>query len=104
MRRTIDNAGRVAGPAAVRDVENEIFARMAVHDRPAAGRLPMLQAAVRDVIAGGRPYDAHIGELARAAGAAAVVTDNRRHFLSALRYGICVQAPAEYLGGLKRKR
>jgi predicted nucleic acid-binding protein len=44
----------------------------------------MLRAASRDVIAGGRIYDAHIAEIARAAGAAVVVTDNRRHFLSAL--------------------
>ena len=85
-------------------LENEIFARMSVHDLPAAGRLPMLQAAARDVTAGGRIYDAHIAEVARAAGAAAVVTDNRRHFLSALRYGIRVETPAEFLGGLKGKR
>ncbi len=32
------------------------------------------------------------------------VTDNRRHFLSALRYGIRVETPREFLAGLKGKR
>ena len=95
---------RVLPPDAVLLLENEVFARMSVHDLPAAGRLPMLQTAARDVIAGGRIYDAHIAEVARAAGATAVVTDNRRHFLSALRYGIRVETPAEYLASVKGKR
>jgi hypothetical protein len=33
-----------------------------------------------------------------------VVTDNRRHFLSALRFGLRIETPVEYLAGLKRKR
>ncbi len=64
----------------------------------------MLRAAARDAIFGGRIYDAHIAEIARACGAAVVVTDNRRHFLSALRYGIRVETPAEFVATLKRKR
>jgi predicted nucleic acid-binding protein len=84
-------------------LEEEVFSRMAVHDLPAAGRLPMLQVAARDAITGGRIYDAHIAEVARAAGAAVVVTDNRRHFLSALRYGMRVETPTEFLSGLKSK-
>ena len=84
-------------------LKNEVFARMAVHDLPSADRLPMLQAAARDVIAGGRIYDAHIAEVARAVSAETIVTDNRRHFLSALRYGIRVETPAEFLAGLKAK-
>jgi hypothetical protein len=39
----------------------------------------------------------HIAEVARLAGARVVVTDNRRHFLAALRHGIRVETPAEYL-------
>ena len=85
-------------------VEEEIFARMSVHDLPASGRLAALRAAARDQIGGGRIYDAHIAEIARAAGAAVVVTDNRRHFLSALRYDMRIETPAEYLAGLKPKR
>ena len=61
----------------------------------------MLQAAARDHIAGGRIYDTHIAEAARASAATVIVTDNRRHFLSALRHGIRVETPAEFLAGLK---
>ena len=45
-----------------------------------------------------------ISEIARAAGAKVIVTDNRRHFLSALRYGLRVDTPAEFLTTLKGKR
>jgi predicted nucleic acid-binding protein len=82
-------------------LEDEVFSRMAVHDLPGTSRRPMLQAAAHDAITGGRVYDAHIAEVARAAGALVVVTDNRRHFLSALRYGMRVETPAEFLSGLK---
>lgn len=85
-------------------LESEVFGRLAVHALPADDRLPMLRAAARDGIAGGRIYDAHIAEVARAAGAQVVVTDNRRHFLAALRHGIRVETPAEYVEGLKRRR
>jgi predicted nucleic acid-binding protein len=85
-------------------LEDEIFARMAVHDLPAAGRLAMVKAAARDGTTGGRIYDAHIAEVARAAGAAVVVTDNRRHFMAALRHGIRVETPAEFLAALKARR
>ena len=95
---------RVApGDAAVL-LEEEVFARIVVHDLPAADRLPMLRAAARDAIAGGRIYDAHIADIARAAGAAVVVTDNRRHFVSALRYDMRVETPAEFLASLKGRR
>jgi predicted nucleic acid-binding protein len=85
-------------------LEQEVLARMSVHDLPASDQIPLLQAAARDAVAGGRIYDAHIAEVARAAGATVVVTDNRRHFLSALRYGMRIETPAEFLTGLKRKR
>jgi len=85
-------------------LEAEIFGRMAVHDLPAADRLAMMKAAARDGTAGGRIYDAHIAEVARSAGAAVVVTDNRRHFMAALRHGIRVETPAEFLATLKGRR
>jgi len=85
-------------------LQEEVFARFSVHDLPVAGRLPMLQAAARDGVAGGRIYDTHIAETARAAAATVIVTDNRRHFLSALRYGIRVETPAEFVTALKPKR
>ena len=85
-------------------LQDEVFARMAVHDLPANDRPAMLQTLARDGIAGGRIYDAHIAEIARAVGAAVVVTDNRRHFLSALRYDMRVETPTEFMAGLKTKR
>ena len=88
---------------AARLLQSEVFARMAVQDLPAAHRLAMLQAAAADGTAGGRIYDAHIAEIARAAGASVIVTDNRRHFLAALRHGIRVDTPAEFLAELKAR-
>jgi predicted nucleic acid-binding protein len=95
---------RLAPADAVQLLEQEVFARMTVHDLPPAARLPMLQAIARDGVVGGRIYDAHIGEIARAADAQVVVTDNRRHFLSALRFGLRVETPTEFLAGLKKAR
>jgi predicted nucleic acid-binding protein len=95
---------RLTPAHAVQLLEDEIFARLAVHDLPAADRLAMAKAAARDGTAGGRIYDAHIAEVARAARAAVVVTDNRRHFMAALRHGIRVETPAEFLAALKARR
>ena len=85
-------------------IEHEVFARIAVHDLPASDRLPMLRAAAHDAIAGGRLYDAHIAEIARAVRAAVIVTDNRRHFVSALRYDMRVETPAEFLASIKDRK
>jgi predicted nucleic acid-binding protein len=85
-------------------LRQEVFGRLTVHDLPTAERTGLFGAAARDRIAGGRIYDAHIAEVARSAGAATIVTDNRRHFLAALRYGIKVETPAEFLAGISRKR
>jgi predicted nucleic acid-binding protein len=85
-------------------LHEEVFGRMAVHDLPAGERATLLKAAVQDGIAGGRMYDAHIAEVARAAGADVIVTDNRRHFLSALRHGIRVDTPAEFAAAIKAKK
>jgi predicted nucleic acid-binding protein len=94
---------RLTPADAVKLVENEVFARMGVHDLPAADRVVMLKTAAQDSTTGGRIYDAHIAEIARAAGAAVVVTDNRRHFMASLRHGIRVETPAEFLAGLKNR-
>jgi hypothetical protein len=94
---------RLAPGDAARLVEEEIFARMSVHDLPAAEKVPLLRAAAHDAIGGGRIYDAHIAEVARTARASVIVTDNRRHFLAALRHGIRVETPSEFLAGLKKK-
>ena len=84
-------------------LQEEVFERMAVHDLPAGDRLTLLRAAARDAIIGGRIYDAHIADVARAAGATIVVTDNRKHFLSALRHGLRVETPTEFLAARTKK-
>ena len=88
---------RLAPADAARLLEEEVLHRITVHDLPHAERLPFMKAAVRDLTSGGRIYDAHIAEVARAAGASVVITDNRRHFISTLRYGLRVETPAEFL-------
>jgi predicted nucleic acid-binding protein len=92
---------RVSPADAVLLLENEVLARMTVHDLDPAERLPLLKACMHDGIAGGRVYDAHIAEVARTARADVIVTDNRRHFLAALRHGVRVETPSEFLAGLK---
>ena len=94
---------RLTPADAARLVEEEVFARMDVHDLPAADRAAMLRLLAHDGIAGGRIYDVHIAEVARAAGARVIVTDNRRHFLAALRHGLRVETPTEFVAGLRRK-
>ncbi len=93
---------RLSPTDAVRLLREEVFARIAVHDLPPTERPPFLAGLAQEGIAGGRVYDAHIAEVARAAGASRIVTDNRRHFLAALRHGIQVETPAEFLATLKR--
>jgi predicted nucleic acid-binding protein len=95
---------RLAPTEAVTLLEHEVFPRIVVHDLPAADRLGMLRAAAHDAIAGGRIYDAHIAEVARAVRASVIVTDNRRHFLSALRYDVRVETPAEFLTTIKERK
>jgi predicted nucleic acid-binding protein len=94
---------RLAPADACRLLEEEVFARVVVHELPSSGRRAFLRAAADDGTAGGRVYDAHIAEVARTAGASVVVTDNRRHFMAALRHGLRVETPAEFLRALKAK-
>jgi predicted nucleic acid-binding protein len=94
---------RLSPVDAVRLVDEEICQRMDVHDLPPGQRLSLLRAAAADGLGGGRIYDAHIAEVARAAGSQVIVTDNRRHFIAALRYGIRVETPAEFALVLKKK-
>ena len=92
---------RLTAAEAAQLIESEVFGRMAVAELPAAERMTMLKAAAQEGMTGGRIYDAHIAHVARAAGATVIVTDNRRHFLASLRYGIRVETPAEFLTSLK---
>jgi predicted nucleic acid-binding protein len=95
---------RLAPSDAMLLIEQEIFARFAIHGLPPADRLRFFKNAAKDNTAGGRIYDAHIAEIARASGAALIITDNRRHFLASLRHGLRVETPAEFLATLKTQR
>jgi predicted nucleic acid-binding protein len=95
---------RLAPADAMRLLREEVFARMVVHDLPSNQRSDFLSAAAHDAISGGRIYDAHIAEVARAAGAQVIITDNRRHFLAALRHGIRVETPSEFAAAMKGRR
>jgi predicted nucleic acid-binding protein len=95
---------RLRPPEALQLVEEVVLPNATVLDLPSAERLAMLERAAEENVAGGRVYDAHIAEIARAAGAAVIVTDNRRHFVAALRYGIRVETPSEFVAALKRPK
>ena len=92
---------RLTPKDAVQLLEGEIFGRMSVADLPSDLRLAFLRASAEEGIAGGRVYDAHIADVARAAGARVIVTDNRRHFLAALRHGLRVDTTSEFARTLK---
>jgi hypothetical protein len=74
----------------------EILARFELCQLPIRNIEAFLRSAVREGVAGGRIYDAHIAETARLAGARTVVTDNRRHFTSLMRHGIRVLSTEEF--------
>lgn len=95
---------RLTPADATRLLHEEVLERMSVHNLPTASHPQFLQAAAADGAAGGRIYDAHVAEVARAAGANVVVTDNRRHFLAALRHGIRVETAGEFAQTLRAKR
>jgi predicted nucleic acid-binding protein len=92
---------RLSPEAALTLVEEEIFARFTIHQLPAEDHLPFFRGICAERIAGGRVYDAQIAEVARTAQAALVVTDNRRHFLTALRHGIQVLTAVELVKKLE---
>jgi toxin FitB len=92
---------RLTPADAVQLIESEIFGRMAVVELPAGDRTTMFRAAAQEKMTGGSVYDAHIAHVARTAGASVIVTDNRRHFLASLRYGIRVETPTEFLSSVK---
>ena len=94
---------RLTPADAARLVEQEILARMAVHDLPVVPRRAFVRSLAQDGIVGGRVYDANIADVARAAAATVVVTDNRKHFVSALRHGLRVETPSDFLSSLRKR-
>ncbi len=89
LRLSPEDAGRL--------IQEEILARFEVSQLPPESRPPFLRVAVADGVFGGRIYDAHIAEIARASGAERVVTENRRDFVTLLRHGVAVLTAAEFV-------
>jgi predicted nucleic acid-binding protein len=81
---------RLSPADAGRLLQEELLGRLRVADLPRGARLQFVGDAVRERVAGGRFYDAHIAEVARRAGARLVVTDNVRHFSALRAHGIRV--------------
>ena len=81
---------RLSPTDAGRLVEDELLERLQVVDLPASARLELVHEAVRERVAGGRLYDAHVAGIARRAGARLVVTDNVRHFSGLRLHGVRV--------------
>ena len=76
-------------------IEQEIISRLHIHQLPEQLRPEFLRSLAADRIVGGRVYDAHIAEVARSAGCRILVTENKRHFMPMLRYGISVLSAGE---------
>lgn len=91
---------RLAPEAAFRVLREGVLDRFRVSDLPSEERRPLLAAAAAARVHGGRLYDLHIAEVARTAGASVVVTGNRRHFFSLLRYGVRVLTASELVDEL----
>lgn len=85
------------------DLLQEIMTLVRVEQLPAGARSPFLEIAVRERVAGGRVYDAHIAEVARLAGAGVVVTDNRRHFTVLMKHGVRVLGTSEFAEERRRR-
>ena len=94
---------RLSPADAGRLLEEELLGRLRVVQLPVGARLELVRDVVRERVAGGRLYDAHIAEAARRAGARLVVTDNVRHFSGFRAHGIPVldsaACAAELAGG-----
>ena len=88
---------RVTPELARRMLAESVFARIRIVDLPADQYSGFFDAAAHDRISGGRVYDAHIGEVARAAGAHTFVSYNRRHVAALVRRGIRVVTPDEFV-------
>ncbi|HJS57929.1 MAG TPA: PIN domain-containing protein [Vicinamibacteria bacterium] len=93
---------RLAPKDALQLLEREVLRRFGVLELDPVSRLPFLAAAAQQRVAGGRIYDAHIGEIARRAGARIVVTDNVRHFSGLAREGCRVVDSAAFAAELPR--
>ena len=72
LRLSVEQAGQL--------VRSEIMSRIRIKSLPSTARTRLFELVVREGVAGGRVYDAHISEIAHSARASVLVTDNPRHF------------------------
>jgi predicted nucleic acid-binding protein len=86
---------RLSAGEAVNLLEEDVLSHFRVHQLPDKRRMEFLRALASEGLVGGRIYDAHLAEIARAAGAHIVATENRRHFGHLVRHGIQVLTSAE---------
>jgi predicted nucleic acid-binding protein len=93
---------RVAPKDALQLLEREVLGRFRVLELDPEAGLSFLAGAAQQRVAGGRIYDAHIGEIARRARARIVVTDNVRHFSGLAREGCRVLDCATFASELAR--
>jgi hypothetical protein len=93
---------RLTPADAVTLLEREVLPRFRTLDLPSGARRRLLHDCVRTGIRGGRLYDAHIAEVARASGARLVITENVRHFSVLESRGVAVMSAAEALKALRR--
>jgi predicted nucleic acid-binding protein len=91
---------RLTATDAAQLLEEEVMLRFDIVDLPSAERQRFLRDAVSDRVAGGRVYDLHIAQVARAHHARIVVTDNPRHFSFLLRYDVRVLTTREFVAEL----
>jgi len=88
---------RLSSDDAATLVEEELLGRFKIDQLPERRRRSFIRLVREDRVTGGRIYDAHIAEIARASGASVVVTENRRDFLGLLRHSLRVLSHAEFV-------
>lgn len=71
-------------------VLEEILGRFEIRDLPVDSHKAFVDTLPRDAVTGGHIWDAHIAEIARQAGAGAIITENQSDFITLLRHGIPV--------------
>ncbi len=92
LRLSVEQAGQL--------VRSEIVSRIAIKSLPSTARRRLFELAMREGVAGGRIYDAHISEIAHSAQASMLVTDNPRHFTPLLHRAMEVVTSVELAGRL----
>ncbi|MFO8027961.1 MAG: PIN domain-containing protein, partial [Opitutales bacterium] len=78
-------------------VDEEIMGRLGIEILDRTSQRQFFRYATRNGIRGGRIYDFHIGMIALAHQTSAIVTENKKHFLSFERQGIDVLSAHEFL-------